>query len=390
MNYEASFSRGGDMLDVDGAARRRSRRRLIIGAVVALAVIAAAAFYFMRGKEAAKPAASGDQSPTVTVFVPGRQPVDRQILGTGSLAARVDMPVAVVGEGGMVTRVLVQPGQWVGAGQVLATIERSVQTQQVAQQEASLNVARADARIAQNNLDRSQQLVSRGFISKASVDQLLATRDSAAARVRLAEAQLAEMRARNGRLDIRSPAAGLILTRAVEPGQVVQAGSGTLFRIAKDGEMELRAQLAEGDMAVLREGVTATVTPVGSTKSFAGRVWQLSPVIDPTTRQGIARIAVPYDPELRPGGFAQAAIIGGSAIVPLIPDSAVQSDDKGSFVYVVGKDSKAERRDIKVGDVTDKGVAVISGLGGTEHVVLSAGGFLSPGETVKPVLTKTR
>lgn len=389
MNYEAGFSRGGDMMDMDGAARR-NRRRLIIAAVVALAVISVAAFYFMRSKEAAKPATSGDQSPTVTVFVPGRQPVDRQILGTGSLAARVDMPVAVVGEGGMVTRVLVQPGQWVGAGQVLATIERSVQTQQVAQQEASLNVARADARIAQNNLDRSQQLVSRGFISKASVDQLLATRDSAAARVRLAEAQLAEMRARNGRLDIRAPAAGLILTRAVEPGQVVQAGSGTLFRIAKDGEMELRAQLAEGDMAVLREGVTATVTPVGSTKSFAGRVWQLSPVIDPTTRQGIARIAVPYDPELRPGGFAQASIIGGSAVVPLIPDSAVQSDDKGSFVYVVGKDNKAERRDIKVGDVTDKGAAVISGLGGTEHVVLSAGGFLSPGEAVKPVLTKTR
>jgi multidrug efflux pump subunit AcrA (membrane-fusion protein) len=66
----------------------------------------------------------------------------------------------------------------------------------------------------------------------------------------------------------------------------------------------------------------------------------------------------------------------------------VQSDEKGSFVFVVDRDNKAQRRAITVGDVTDKGVAVMSGLDGSEHVVLSAGGFLSPGQAVKPELRK--
>ncbi|WP_414903450.1 efflux RND transporter periplasmic adaptor subunit [Sphingomonas flavalba] len=386
MNYEGGFSHDADVIAQDPPPRRWTRRRIAIAAAIAVAIVAALAFY-LHGKSAAPAdgAAAQQQQPTVTVFVPGRQSVDHEINATGSLAAQVDMPVAVVGEGGMVTRVLVQPGQWVGAGAVLATIERSVQTQQVAQQQAALNVARADARIAQANLDRALQLVDRGFISKAQVEQLQATRDAANARVGLAQAQLSEMRARTGRLDIRAPAAGLVLTRAVEPGQVVGSGTGTLFRMARGGELELRAQLSEDDMTRLKVGASATVIPVGSDKSFAGRIWQLSPVINPDTRQGIARIALPYDPALRPGGFAQASILAGTDSVPLVPDSAVQSDDKGSFVYVIGKDNVAERRAITVGQVTDRGVSITSGLDGGEQVVMSAGGFLSPGQKVRPV-----
>src|SRR3546814_17160045 len=77
---------------------------------------------------------------------------------------------------------------------------------------------------------RAKQLVSRGFISQADIDSKTATRDAAVARVNVAKATLAETQARNGRLDIRAPAAGLVLTRDVEPGQIVSAGSGVLFR----------------------------------------------------------------------------------------------------------------------------------------------------------------
>jgi hypothetical protein len=118
----------------------------------------------------------------------------------------------------------------------------------------------------------------------------------------------------------------------------------------------------------------------------AGEVWQVSPIIDANTRQGIARIALRYDPALRPGGFASATIVGGAAVAPLLPDAALQSDDKGSFVYIVGKDDKVERRNIKIGQVSDAGVTVVSGLDGTERVVRSAGGFLAPGQKVKPVI----
>ena len=126
------------------------------------------------------------------------------------------------------------------------------------------------------------------------------------ARVAVARAQYDQARARIGRLDIRSPAAGLVLTRNVEAGQVVGPGNGALFRIAQGGEMELHAKLADQDLARISVGSPAEVTPVGVSRSFSGKVWQISPVIDPETRQGVVRISLAFDPALRPGGFAAA------------------------------------------------------------------------------------
>ena len=388
MNYESGRIEGSDTLLLpDPDARPARRRRLIIGAVLVVAALALAWFVFGR---AAKPEAKvADQLPAVTVVVPGRQTIDRTVSATGTLAARREMPVGVAGEGGMITRVLVEPGQWVGAGQVLATVDRSVQTQTSASLAAQVSVAQSDVTLAQAELDRAKQLVDRGFISKADVQRRTATRDAAVARVRVAQATLGESRARAGRLDIRAPAAGLVLTRQAEPGQIVSSGSGMLFRMAAGGQMELRASLAESDLVGLQPGARASVTPVGSAKSFAGEVWQVSPVIDPQTRQGVARVALKYDPALRPGGFASAAIVGGASVAPLLPETAIQTDDKGNYVYIVDGAGKVARRDVKVGQVSNAGVAVASGLSGTERVVLSAGAFLNPGQAVRPVAATT-
>jgi RND family efflux transporter MFP subunit len=370
------------------APERSGRRRILIGGLV-LIVLAIAGWFLFKPKEAAGPAAPRtEQVPTVSVVVPGRSTVDRTISATGTLAARREMPVGVAGEGGMVTRVLVEPGSWVAAGQVLATVDRQVQAQTGASLAAQVEVARSDRQLAQAELDRSAQLVDRGFISKADIQRRTAARDAAAARVRVAQAALAEQRARTGRLDIRAPAAGLVLTRQVEPGQIVSSGSGVLFRIAQGGQMEMRAALSEADLQGLRAGARATVTPVGSTQRFQGEVWQVAPVIDQQTRQGIARIALRYDQALRPGGFAGATIVGGQAVAPQLPDSALQSDGRGSFVYVLDKDDKVVRRDVKLGQVSDAGVTIADGLQGNERVVLSAGGFLAPGQKVKPVVKK--
>lgn len=392
MNFESAEWRRG-ALDGDNAVepevgRARRRRAWIISAVLVVAAAAAAFFMFGSGGDnapaAGAPKAGAAAAPTVTVVVPGRVSVDRAIGATGTLAARREMPVGVAGEGGSVTRVLVEPGQWVGAGQVLATIDRSVQTQTNQQLAAQINVARADARLAQQELERAQALVSRGFVSKADVERRIATRDAANARVRVAEAALGESRARTGRLDIRAPAAGMVLTRNVEPGQVVSAGSGVLFRIAQGGQMELLAQLSEADLAVVPVGARATVTPVGTSERFAGQVWQIAPVIDQQSRQGVARVLLGYDKALRPGGFASVEIVAGSQEAPVLPESAILSDEKGNFVYVVGRDNKVERRTVRTGAVTPTGIAVVEGLNGTERVVLRAGGFLNPGETVRP------
>lgn len=399
MNYESSF--GGDAItarsedfyetEADVSVPKR-RRNIIIGVVLAVILLIAAGMYFFGGDgeaaagEGAQAGAGGSESqaPAVTVIVPGSGSVERVINATGTLAARREMPVGIAGEGGQVVRVLVQPGDWVKTGQVLAIIDQDVQAQQARSLAAQIQVSQADSVLAQNELDRALQLVDRGFISKADVDRRRATRDAAVARVEVARAQLREAQARNGRLNIRAPEGGLVLERNVEPGQVVGSGSGVLFRLAAGGEMELRAQMGEADLANLSVGVRAEVRPVGAGRTFNGQVWQLLPTINETSRQGIARIALSYDKALRPGGFASASVISGSSQSPVLPESAVLSDDKGSYVYVVGKDNKVIRRDVTTGTITPRGIAIASGITGKERVVLYAGGFLNPGETVRP------
>jgi RND family efflux transporter MFP subunit len=391
MNFESPKWRRADETVVidDATAARRRRRNIILAIAAVLALLLVAFLMFGRGgsdtKVAVKAGGPGaEAAPAVSVVVPGRQQVARTISATGQLAARYDMPVGVPGEGGRVVSVLVEAGQWVGQGQTLAVIDRSVQAQEAAQLAAQIDVARADARLAQQELERAQALVSRGFVSKADVERRVATRDAALARVRVAQANLGQSRARIGRLDVRAPAAGLVLARSVETGQIVGPGTGALFRIARGGQLEMMARLPEADLLSLSTGVSAQVTPVGSTKTYQGSIWQVAPVIDPATRQGVARIAVPYDRDLRPGGFATANITAGSTDAPMLPESAVLNDSQGSYVYIVDKDNAVRRRAVKVGSVTDAGVIVAEGLNGTERVVLSAGPFLTEGEKIRP------
>jgi len=393
MNYDARIdkpehdSADFNPLEPDEEDRRSKRRIWIVAGVVVL-VLLAIKFLTSGGSSEETLTGRESQAPVVTVVSPGRASVASNITATGSIAARRELPVGMPGEGGQVVRVLVEPGQWVNAGQVLAVIDRAVQQEQAAALAAQIQVAQADAQLAQANLDRSLQLVDRGFISKADVDRLRATRDAAAARVKVARAQLSEMQERVRRLNVVAPAAGLVLERNVEPGQIVSSGSGMIFRLAKGGEMEMLAQLSETNLAALTPGATAEVTPVGSDKSFTGTVWQVSPVIDPETRLGTARIALPYAPGIRPGGFANAAIASGTVNAPVLPESAVFTDSTGSYVYIVGKDNKVVRQEVKTGDITENGLIILSGLQGSEKVVVRAGAFLTPGETVVPRAVK--
>ncbi len=148
--------------------------------------------------------------------------------------------------------------------------------------------------------------------------------------------------------------------------------------------MELLARLPQTDLARISAGVPVTVTPVGSTQSYQGSVWQVSPIIDPQTRQGVARISIPYNRDLRPGGFAAAQIRAGSVSAPLLPESAVLTDDAGPYVMIVGPNDTVVRRAIRIGTVNDRGVVIAEGLNGTERVVESAGAFLNPGERIRP------
>ena len=171
MNRETRLQGSDTLIVVD----RSKRRRNIIIAVVAVVALLVAAFLILSGGEdksvAAAQAAKQGQVPTVTVVVPGQSQVARVISASGPLAARRDQPIGVAGEGGRVIAVLVDSGSWVRAGQVLAVIDRSVQVQSLNQLAAQIQVARADAALAQNEYDRSASLVDRGFVSKADLDR---------------------------------------------------------------------------------------------------------------------------------------------------------------------------------------------------------------------------
>jgi RND family efflux transporter MFP subunit len=389
MNRETSIHSSDTLVVVDRS--RNKRRLLIVGALAALALLVIGIAVIMgrgstsgQGAPGAAGGAAAGQAPTVTVVVPGRSSVGRVITASGPLGARRDQQVGIAGQGGRVVRVLVDAGSWVHSGQVLAVVDRSVQSQQAAQLAAQIEAAKADAALAQSNYDRALALKDRGFVSKAEIDAKKATRDAAYAQVRVAQAQLAATRAQIAQLNVTAPTNGLVLERNVELGQIVSPGSGALFRLAEGGQMEMRAQLAQQDLAFVRVGMPAQVTPVGSTQSIAGNVWQVAPVIDPQSRLGEVRIAVPYAPSMRPGGFAEAKITAGSTTAPLLPQSAVLSDDKGNYVYVVNGKNEVERRDITIGTVDEHGVTIASGLSGNEAVVLSAGPFLNPGQKINP------
>ncbi len=391
MNYEARMDLGNvneqePMLD-EAEQQRAARKRKVLIALAVLVVAALLAAVLFHGNDEAEPFTGADEATLarVTVISPGQGTYAGMINATGTLAARRRMPVGVVGEGGRVLSVPVEPGQWVRQGQVLAVIDRSVQSQQSASAAAQIEVARADANLAQANLDRALQLVERGFISRADIDRLTATRDAANARVAVAQAQFGERQARNAQLNIVAPAAGLLLERNVEPGQVVSSGSGVLFAIARGGEMELLAQIGETELGQIPLGSSAVVTPVGTDQTFTCQIWQKAPVINQQTRQGVARCAMPYNDALRPGGFASIQINSGAVVAPRLPESAVLSDDEGSYVLIVNAQDEVERRNVELGMIGDEGIVIASGLDGSERIVARSGGFRTIGERVVPV-----
>ena len=168
-----------------------SRRRWLVPLLIAVGVLAVVVWgwtTFGAAKPAAVPPA---QVPQVTVIVPGQIPVADAVTASGSIAARRDAAVGVQGEGGRVIAVLVDPGQSVVRGQVLARIDRAVQLQQSASLAAAIGSAEADAALAGSELRRAEALVSKGFISKADIDRKTATRDGARARVAVARALFA-------------------------------------------------------------------------------------------------------------------------------------------------------------------------------------------------------
>jgi RND family efflux transporter MFP subunit len=160
-------------------------------------------------------------------------------------------------------------------------------------------------------------------------------------------------------------------------------GGDPLFRLASQGEVEMRGQVAEQDLPNIKVGQSANVRLSGVSEPFKGTVRLLGAVIDPLTRLGEIRVALDPHPVLRPGSFARGEVIVDRAQRQVVPQTAVLSDDKGTYVYIVNGSSQVERRDVKVGGSVPEGIVIASGLKGDERVVATAGSFLRVGERVE-------
>jgi HlyD family secretion protein len=365
--------------------------RVIAVAVVVLVVLVAAAIITsrMRAAHGAVVGESNDAAPLVTVRAPGRTSINSVVSFTGGIVARYDMPIGVEGEGGRISEILVESGDWVRHGQVLARLDPAVVNAQVANLRAAVEQSRAEAVLAEADYQRAAAIASSvGALSKEEVDKRRSVVATSAARVKSAEAQLAEAQARLGRTDIRAPSDGLVLTRTAEVGQTAMAAGTTLFRLARGGEVEMRALAAEQDLPRLKVGQDAEVYLTGIATPFHGKVRLVGAVIDPMTRLAEVRVSLQQHPDLRPGAFARGDVKVGSDLLPVVPQTAVLVDGTANFVYVVGKDGRVIRRPVKIAGTQPQGIVIAEGLDGSEPIVTSAGAFLHEGEQVRVADTK--
>ncbi len=376
---ERSGARPAESVPVSGGS---TRRPALIAGVAALLLLAALLGWRLHAGRA--PAVTAREvAPLVTVSVARLAPVTANVSFSGSLRARYEMPVGAEAESGRVAAIYVEAGDQVTRGQLLARLDTSILVPQVARLRAALEEARAEAELAAAEYRRAQAVAAAGALSAEEIERRRSTSVTKDAFVKVAAAQLAEAEARLGRSEIRAPDAGLVLSRTALIGATVTPGGEPLFRLARGGEVEMVGEVAEQDLPRLRVGQSAAVTLSGIEQPFAGTVRLLGAVIDPSTRLGDVRIALPSDPNLRPGAFARAEVVVNRTEKPVLPETAVLSDSGGSFVYVVDAANHVTRRAVEIAGAEPDGVAIASGLASGERVVTTAGAYLRDGQTVR-------
>jgi HlyD family secretion protein len=363
-----------------------ARRAVWLFALLAALIVALLAMRLMQARAAKGALANKTGIPTVSVTEVGVSAMPTTVNIIGTIGARYDTPIGVEGDGGRVAAIYVEAGDHVKRGQVLARLDVSVLEPQVANLQAALELARAEADLAAAEYRRAVAVGASGALSAEETERRRSNSVTAAAKVKVAAAQLAEAQARLARAEVRAPADGLILTRSVEVGQTASPGGGALFRLAEGEEVELRGQVAEQDLPLLQVGQPVTVRLTGTSQAYPGRVRLLGAVIDPQTRLGLVRVSLAPDANLRPGAFARAEVTVSNADRIVLPQTAVLSDEKGSYVLIVNSQNKVERRAVHVSGIVANGVTVADGLNGKEHVVATAGAFLQEGEVVSPVV----
>ena len=333
--------------------------------------------------EAPPPPAADAGARAVSVATVSLRPMAGSLTASGLLLPREEAAVGSELSGFRVAEVLVDEGATVTKGQVMARLDAGLLAAKIVQAEAGIAQAKAQAGQAQAEADRVKGLDGTGILSDEQIGSRRAQASSALASVQVAQAQLNELRTQEQRMVIRAPVAGTVLERTVKRGDVASTAQ-TMFRIARDGLIELDAEVPEDALSSIQVGEQARVTlPSGVELEGVARL--LSPRVDPKTKLGRVRVQLPVHAGLRSGGYAQAVFSRAASAVPVVPEKAVQFEASGPLLIVIDKDSLARRVAVKTAARSDGFVAIEDGPPLGTRVALGGGAFLLDGDLVDPI-----
>ncbi|RYG29023.1 MAG: efflux RND transporter periplasmic adaptor subunit, partial [Burkholderiales bacterium] len=286
---------------------------------------------------AASPAAAGQGQAMRVTRVELRDLAD-EFVASGRLVVREEAAVASELPGYRVAAVYVDEGDWVKQGQAMAKLDDALLQAQIAQVEATLATQKASLDFKNAQLARAESLELEGAFSKELLEQRRMEAASAKASLAASQASVNEMKVREARMTLRAPVAGMVLQRAVRPGDISGNATSPYFRIARDGLIELDAELPDSKLALLKEGNPASVK-LTTGAVIQGKVRFISPRVDQNTSLGRARIQLPFDKGLRPGSFAEARFGSSASGVVSVPASAIRYEAGGASVMSVGADN---------------------------------------------------
>ena len=350
--------------------------------------------------------------PAITVSTVGTQSLRDEIIASGLVAPVEQVNVAPLIEGQQIESLLADVGDKVQAGQVLATLSRSSLELQKSQLNASLASARATIAQAQAQLtqaqsaadearrtnDRTVTLQAAGNATQAAADKSNAAAISATAQLAVATqsltatkanldlvmAQIANVDLQLSRTKVTAPFAGEITARNATLGGIASASGQPMFVLMRDSALELRADIAEGDLLRVLPGQPALLALSSSATPLAGTVRLVEPSIDAVTRLGRIRIAFADSSQVRSGMFVEATILVSERTAVAVPVTALGSFDGQPSVMLI-EDGTARRQIVTTG-VRDGGwVEVTSGLTEGQIVVTKAGSFVRDGDRITPV-----
>ena len=351
-----------------------------------------AACILVTGYEAA--AAQGGPPPAVTVT-----PVmSREVTPTGDFIGRVvaiDKVDVVARVAGFINERNFTEGQQVKTGDLLFSIEPDTYKAALDQQNANLAKARATEVNANLQLQRGQELLHNQNIPQSEVDQRAANAQATHADVMQAQALLEQARINLGYTEIRSPIDGRIGAANFTVGNLVSPSSGPLATIVSQDPIYVTFQASEADIINYKHRIAASADknphvtihiklPDGSVYPHPGRTNLLDVQVQPDTDTVLVRAQLP-NPEgmLIPGGIVGVIVERGAPQVSLIvPQSAVQLDQAGRYVMVVGADKKVELRRITTGVEQGRDIVVSAGLKEGELVIVEGIQKVHPGQVV--------